>query len=95
MTKNEFIKEVARRGKFSNYAVEEMFNVSSNLIVEILINGESVDVPGLGVYKTKSRGETTYKNLFGMKEKTISSVIYPSFSISNTIKTRVKNTYKH
>lgn len=90
MTKNEFIKEVAKRGRFSNYAVEEMFNVSSNLIVESLINGESVDVPGLGSFKIN---EKNGKNLFG--NESVNFIKYPIFKICNAIKVRVKNSYRH
>lgn len=90
MTKNEFIKEVARRGKFSNYAVEEMYNVSSNLIIENLINGNIVEVPNMGIFKISTKNG---KNLFG--DVSDNFIKYPIFKICNTIKNRVKNSYKH
>ena len=43
----------------------------------------------------REKKETTYKNLYGNNEKTIGKMTYPLFQITNNIKNRVKNGYKH
>lgn len=95
MTKNEFIKEVAKRCKIAEYVIEEIYNVSSELTIERLIGGENVELPTMGWFKLKERGEVTYKNLFGNKEKTVDRCIYPTFLLCNNIKNRVKNGHKY
>lgn len=95
LNKKEFIEEVANRCMLTPYVIEEIYNVSSGLIIEKLICGESIDIAHVGKFKLNERGETTYKNLFGKQEKTIEKTVYPTFLICNNIKNRVKNSYKN
>lgn len=93
LNKKEFIEEVAKRSMLTPYVIEEIYNVSSGLIVEKLIARESVEIAHIGKFNLKEKGETTYKNLFGEKEKTIPKTIYPIFHVNNNIKNRIKNSY--
>lgn len=88
MKKNEFTEEVAKRSGLSVYMIEEIYNVSSNLIIEKMIGMDSVVVPKLGTF---SMGKKNAKNLFGDKSGNSKTCLYPTFKICNALKTRVKN----
>lgn len=92
MTKNEFISEVAKRSGLSDYAVEEIFNVSANLIIEKMIQHENVIVPKMGTFSIQNKNA---KNLFGSSSNESKVCLYPTFKICNSIKTRVKNGSKY
>lgn len=90
LTKDEFISELASRSMFSQYAVKELFNLSSEIVVDTVIKGENVELPFLGGFSLSKRKMSVYKNLFGEKEKLINSTTYPTFKISTTLKSRIK-----
>ena len=95
LNKNDFINEVAKRCMVTPYVVDEIFNVSSGVIIENLLKGNQVEIPKLGKFILREKKETTYKNLYGNSEKTIGKMTYPLFQVTNTIKNRVKNGYQH
>ena len=95
LTKKEFVEEVAKRTMLTPYVVDELYNVSSGLVAEKLISGESVDVPKLGKFKLSERKASVYKNLIGRQEKTMDVIKYPTFTISNPLKNRIKNGQKY
>lgn len=92
MTKSEFIKEVAIRCGVSSYAVEEVYNVSSNLIAEKLIKDEKIEVPNFGEFILRKKYA---KNLFGCEDPAEKECVYPAFKMCNSIKIRVKNGKKY
>ena len=95
MNKKEFIGEVARRCKVTEYMVNEIYNISSELIAEKLISDEDIELPKLGRFRLSTRKATVYKNLFGKKEKISETTTYPTFKICNSLKIRVKNGHKY
>lgn len=95
MNKKEFINEVAKRCMITDYLVNEIYIISSELIAEKLISGEDVELPKLGWFRLTTRKATVYKNLFGKKEKVSEITTYPIFKICNSLKTRVKNGHKY
>lgn len=95
LNKKEFINEVAKRCMVTDYIINEIYNISSELIAEKLISGEEIELPKLGRFHLTTRKATIYKNLFGKKERIIETTTYPIFKICNSLKTRVKNGYKY
>ncbi len=95
MNKKEFINEVAKRSMVTDYMVNEIYNISSELVAEKLISDEEVEIPKLGRFRLSTRKATIYKNLFGKKEKTVAMTTYPIFKICNSLKMRVKNGHKY
>lgn len=95
MNKIDFINEVAKRTMISNYAIEEIYNVSFELAIEMLISGEDVEIPKLGVFKLTTRKEREGQNLFNSQNKTLAQCTYPTFKISALFKNRVKNAMKY
>ena len=92
LNKKEFIEEVSRRSKLSDYIIDEIYHVSSELVAETLIHDEDIEIPTLGTF---SLNRKEAKNLFGNVAGDESKVcIYPSFKISNKLRERVKNNYK-
>lgn len=95
LNKKDFTNEVAKRCMITPYVVDEIFNVSSGVIIENLLKGEQVEIPKIGKFILREKKETTYKNLYGNGEKTVGKMIYPLFQITNNIKNRVKNGYQY
>lgn len=95
MNKKDFTNEVAKRCMVTPYVVDEIFNVSSGVVIENLLKGEQVEIPKLGKFILKEKKETTYKNLYGNNEKTIGKMTYPLFQVANNIKNRVKNGFQY
>lgn len=95
LNKKDFTNEVAKRCMVTPYVVDEIFNVSSGIVIENLLKGEQVEIPSLGKFILRDKKETTYKNLYGNKEKTVGKMTYPLFQITNNIKNRVKNGSKY
>lgn len=95
LNKKDFINEVAKRCMVTPYVVDEIFNVSSGVIIENLLKGNQVEIPKLGKFILREKKETTYKNLYGNSEKTVGRMTYPLFQVTNNIKNRVKNGCQH
>ena len=88
LNKREFVREIARRRGVSEYAVSEIYNVSSELIAETLIQEDHVELPKLGVFALHTK---MAKNLFGEKKNQTGLCIYPSFRICERLKGRIKD----
>lgn len=95
LNKKEFINEVSKRCRVTDYMVNEIYNISSELIAEKLISDEEVELPKLGHFRLTTRKATVYKNLFGEREKFSETTTYPVFKICNSLKTRIKNGHKY
>lgn len=92
LNKKEFIKEAAKRSHLSEYAVNEIYNVSCELVAEALIHGDSIEIPKLGTFLLyKKKG----KNLFGSSGDTLKLCVYPAFKIGTGLKQRIKNGYSY
>ena len=50
MNKKDFTNEVAKRCMVTPYVVDEIFNVSSGVVIENLLKGEQVEIPKLGKF---------------------------------------------
>lgn len=88
MNKKQFIKELSKRTGLSEYTIDEIYNVSSELTIETLILGEEVELPKIGKFNINRKNAT---NLFGDFNK--KTCTYPTFKMNNRIKERVKNAY--
>lgn len=93
MNKREFIREIARRSGLSEYTVNEIYNISYELVAETLISGEPVDIPKTGSFVLITKNA---RNLLQGTEGDIArTCIYPYFKTSETLKNRVKNAVRH
>ena len=92
MNKKDFVKEVAKRSELSEYAINEIYNVSYELIAETLIRGENVEISKIGTFVLNTKKA---KNLFGENKGVLKVCVYPSFRISDRLKSRVKDGYKY
>lgn len=89
LNKKEFIEEVAKRCMVKKYVIEEICNVSSELIAERLIAGDSVELPNIGRFEIR---EMNSKNFVFSKHD---SCIYPGFKVSTSLKNRIKTCHKY
>lgn len=95
MNKKDFTNEVAKRCMVTPYVVDEIFNISSGVIIEELLKGNQVEISKIGKFILKKRKSTTYKGLFGKDDCTVEGYIYPHFQVANSIKTKIKNRVKY
>lgn len=95
LNKKDFTNEVAKRCMVTPYVVDEIFNISSGVVIEYLLKGQQVEIPQLGKFVLREKKATTYKNLYGSKEKTVGKMTYPLFQVTNNIKNRVKNGFQY
>jgi len=95
LNKKDFTNEVARRCMVTPYMVEEIFNISSGVVVEELLKGNQVEIHKMGKFTLKERKPTVYKGLFGKTDCTVDRYVYPQFQVANFIKTKIKNGVKY
>lgn len=60
--KSEIISEIARITGDSKKATEEFLNIFLDIISKGLINGEEIEVGGLGTFKTRKREASKGRN---------------------------------
>lgn len=89
MNKKEFIEEVARRCMVKKYVIEEIYNVSSGVIAEKLIAGDSVELPNMGKFEIRKMHS---KNFVFSKHDLC---IYPGFKVSTSLKNRIKTCHEY
>lgn len=89
MNKKDFMKEASKRTGISTYAIDEIYHVTYELIVENLIRKETVELPRIGTF---SLAEKNAKGLLCGEQKNIErKCVYPLFKINDSLKKRVKN----
>ena len=93
MNKKEFTQEVARRSMLTEYVIDELFNISSQLSAEILMRGETVEIPKFGRIVIRKRNGKNLRT--GTSDEVMSSLcMYPAFDLAKSFKNRVKNGIK-
>ena len=93
MNKKEFIREIAHRSGLSEYSVNEIYNISYELVAEKLISGENVDLPKVGSFVLITKNARNI--LQGTAANIARSCVYPYFKTSETLKNRVKNAARY
>ncbi|MCI8598583.1 MAG: HU family DNA-binding protein [Lachnospiraceae bacterium] len=89
MNKRDFIKEASRRTGISTYAIDEVYNITYELIVEKLIHNETIELPKIGCF---SLTEKNAKGLLcGDQRNMERKCTYPLFKINESLKKRIKN----
>ncbi len=89
MTKVELISAVANKTELEMDIAEKTVNATIKSIIEVLSNGESISIPGLGVFSIRERKARKGKNPLTGKEITISArkiiVFTPAKSLKESL----------
>lgn len=89
MNKTELIENVVKNTGMKKKDVEAVVCAFVASIEEALVNGEKVQISGLGSFDVKQRAERVGRNPKTKEKITIPAAKYPAFSASKTLKESV------
>ena len=89
MTKSELIEALAQRANLTQKRAEDVINTIFNSMTQAMINGERIEIRGLGSFVIKN-----YKPYVGRNPKTgetidVSAKRLPFFKVGKELKERV------
>lgn len=62
MTKSEFIVTLAVESDLTKQEVERVIAAAANTLTDVMRSGDSVNIPGLGIFTSKEREAHTGRN---------------------------------
>lgn len=89
MNKKEFVNEVARRAGINKYAVDDIYGITYELVIERLLRDESIELPRLGTFSLVHKNAKGL--LCGDRRSVEKKCTYPSFKLNDGLKKRIKN----
>ncbi|QEM68475.1 integration host factor subunit beta [Geobacter sp. FeAm09] len=89
MNKSELIEQLAIRKDISNKRAEEIVNLIFNSMTEAMVEGERIEIRGLGSFVIKSYDTYTGRNPKTGEQITVSPKKLPFFKVGKELKERV------
>jgi integration host factor subunit beta len=89
MNKSELIEQLAIRKDISNKRAEEIVNLIFNSMTDALVDGERIEIRGLGSFVIKDYGTYTGRNPKTGEQITVSPKKLPFFKVGKELKERV------
>ncbi len=89
MNKTELIENITKTTGVKKKDVETVVLAFVNSIEQALVNGEKVQISGLGSFDVKTRAERAGRNPKTKEKITIPASKYPAFSASKSLKEAV------
>ncbi|KAA0895008.1 integration host factor subunit beta [Oryzomonas japonica] len=89
MNKSELIEQLAVRKDISNKRAEEIVNLIFNSMTEAMVEGERIEIRGLGSFVIKSYDTYTGRNPKTGEQITVSPKKLPFFKVGKELKERV------
>jgi integration host factor subunit beta len=89
MNKSELIEQLAIRKDISNKRAEEIVNLIFNSMTDAMIDGERIEIRGLGSFVIKDYGTYTGRNPKTGEQITVSPKKLPFFKVGKELKERV------
>ncbi len=86
MNKTQLIDAIVAKTGLKKKDTDATLSAAVEAIAEALVNGEKVQIAGLGSFEVKTRAQRTGRNPKTQEEITIPASKYPAFSASKTIK---------
>lgn len=90
MTKSELVAKTAEKAGITKASAERAVNAAIEAVVEALVKGERVAIPGLGVFNIRTRKARKGRNPRTGKEITIPARKVVSFTAAKSLKEKVK-----
>jgi integration host factor subunit beta len=89
MNKSELIEQLATRKDISNKRAEEIVNLIFNSMTDAMVEGERIEIRGLGSFVIKDYGTYTGRNPKTGEQITVSPKKLPFFKVGKELKERV------
>jgi integration host factor subunit beta len=89
MNKSELIEQLAIRKDISNKCAEEIVNLIFNTMTDAMVDGERIEIRGLGSFVIKDYGTYTGRNPKTGVQITVSPKKLPFFKVGKDLKERV------
>jgi integration host factor subunit beta len=89
MNKSELIEQLAIRKDISNKRAEEIVNLIFNSMTDAMMEGERIEIRGLGSFVIKDYGTYTGRNPKTGEQITVSPKKLPFFKVGKELKERV------
>ena len=89
MNKSELIEQLAIRKDISNKRAEEIVNLIFNSMTGAMVDGERIEIRGLGSFIIKDYGTYTGRNPKTGEQITVSPKKLPFFKVGKELKERV------
>jgi integration host factor subunit beta len=89
MNKSELIEQLAIRKDISNKRAEEIVNLIFNSMTDAMVDGERIEIRGLGSFIIKDYGTYTGRNPKTGEQITVSPKKLPFFKVGKELKERV------
>lgn len=89
MNKTEFIEQIATRTNLTKADASRAVNAVLDTIVETVVNGDDVMLPGFGSFKAVQRAAREGKNPKTGEKLLIAATTAPKFSAGATFKSAV------
>ncbi|MDR3578755.1 MAG: integration host factor subunit beta [Oryzomonas sp.] len=89
MNKSELIEQLAIRKDISNKRAEEIVNLIFNSMSDAMVDGERIEIRGLGSFVIKDYGTYTGRNPKTGEQITVSPKKLPFFKVGKELKERV------
>jgi integration host factor subunit beta len=89
MNKSELIEQLAIRKDISNKRAEEIVNLIFNCMTDAMVDGERIEIRGLGSFVIKDYGTYTGRNPKTGEQITVSPKKLPFFKVGKELKERV------
>jgi integration host factor subunit beta len=89
MNKSELIEQLAIRKDISNKRAEEIVNLIFNTMTDAMVDGERIEIRGLGSFVIKDYGTYTGRNPKTGEQITVSPKKLPFFKVGKDLKERV------
>ncbi len=89
MNKSELISEIADNTGLPKNTAEVIINKVFNTLTDAMAKGDSVSIPGFGVFSVKKRAERTGRNPQTGASMTIAAATLPAFKAGKALKDAV------
>ena len=90
MTRNELVREAAKRGDFYIYSMSEAVDAIFDVIMETVADGEEVKIINFGVFKPKKYGPYTGKHVETGETFVCAAHMVPTFKPAASFKEAMK-----
>lgn len=89
MNKTELAKVVAEKAGITQAVAGDAVNATVEALVEALVNGEEVSIPGFGAFKVVDRAARTARNPQTGETVEVAASKAVSFHVSKTLKEKL------
>ena len=89
MNKSELIEQLAVRKDISNKRAEEIVNLIFNSMTDAMVDGERIEIRGLGSFVIKDYGTYTGRNPKTGEQIVVNPKKLPFFKVGKELKERV------